>query len=271
LIDIFINYSLGIKVSKEFVDTIAYSVIRQLGFDDCDLSIVCESDETIRDLNMQYRGIDQPTDVLSFPSKVVDPQSGRLYLGDVIVSLPTILRQAKELGHDFNTELATVIIHGILHLAGYNHTEQIGEEEMFALQERILASIDFSEAQAANFFSPFRNATQGFLSAFQSEANLKIHLAFCLLAVLMGWLVELTLLEWAVLILTISAVFIAEFINTAVEYVVNLASPRYHEMARKAKDISAAGVLIAACASLLIGALLFLPKLILMASSLINR
>jgi len=88
--------------------------------------------------------------------------------------------------------------------------------------------------------------------------------------VLLGWLLGISRVEWALLTLVISAVFAAEFINTALEYVVNLASPRYHDLARKAKDISAAAVLIVVCASLVIGALLFLPKLIPLASGFFN-
>jgi len=270
LIHILLNYSSGIKVRRELLDTIAYAAVRHLGYDDRDLSIACESDEAVQELNQQYRGINQPTDVLSFPSGEVDPHSGRVYLGDVIISLPAVSRQAQDLGHDFQTELAAVVIHGILHLAGYDHSRKAEKEEMFALQERILAGLNLNEARAADFFSTFTNAARGLVSAFQTENNLKIHTAFGLLAVLLGWLLGISRVEWALLTLVISAVFAAEFINTALEYVVNLASPRYHDLARKAKDISAAAVLIVVCASLVIGALLFLPKLIPLASGFFN-
>lgn len=270
MIHILINYSSGIKVRKELLDAIAYTAIRHLGYDDRDLSIACESDEAVQELNRQYRGINQPTDVLSFSSGEVDPHSGRVYLGDVIISLPAVNRQAQELGHDFQTELATVVIHGILHLAGYDHAVKAEKEKMFVLQERILAEINLNEARAACFFSTFANAARGLVSAFRTENNLKIHTAFGFLAVIFGWLLGISRIEWALLALIISAVFAAEFINTSLEYVVNLASPRYHDLARKAKDISAAAVLIVVCASLVIGALLFLPKLLPLLSALLS-
>ena len=271
MIHVQINYSSGIKVSKNLLDAIADAAVRQLGYDDCDLSIACEGDDAMKELNRQYRDVNQPTDVLSFPSGELDPHSGRVYLGDVIISLPAIHRQAREMGHSFQTELATVVVHGILHLAGYDHTERAGKKEMFALQEHILAGINLDDVRAADFFSTFANAARGLLSAYQTEKNLKIHTAIGFFAVLLAVLLGISRVEWALLTLTISAVFASEFINTALEHVVNLASPRYHDLARKAKDISAAAVLIVVCASIVIGGLLFFPRLLPLMAAFLSR
>jgi rRNA maturation RNase YbeY len=262
LINILIHDSSEKHLRKDVLDYIAYSTLRQLGYDEADLSIVCEGDEKIQELNRQYRGLNQPTDVLSFPSGDINPENGRAYLGDVVISLPAIRRQAAEIGHDFLTELAVVVIHGILHLIGYDHAEPNEHEAMYGLQDRVLATLDLKEIRRTDFFKTFRNAFHGFASAYRSEKNLKVHLAFGLLAVIMAALLKISTTQWAILVLAIAAVFTAEFLNTALEHVVNLASPRYNKLAKMAKDISAAGVLISVIAAVVVGGLLFIPRLL---------
>ncbi len=271
MIDTIINYSSGIKIKKETLDFISYSTIRQLGIDDYDLSIVCESDDTVQDLNYRYRGLNQTTDVLTFPSGELDPDSGRVYLGDVVISLPTVGKQAAEMGREFTEELAAIVIHGILHLIGYDHADPAESEKMFELQNRILSNMDMNEIRNMDIFRTFRNAFKGFSSAYKTEKNLKVHIFFCFLAILLAIFLNISILEWGILALTISAVFVVEFLNTALEHVVNLASPHYNEVAKNAKDTSAAGVLIAVAASIIIGGLIFLPRLYTFVSALINR
>jgi undecaprenol kinase len=108
----------------------------------------------------------------------------------------------------------------------------------------------------------FGNAFIGFDYAFRTERNLKIHFTVAVLVITAGALLKISALEWAIIMLTIGAVFVTEMINTAIEYTVDLASPEKHDLARKAKDVSAGAVLIIAASSVIIGLIIFLPKLI---------
>lgn len=116
-----------------------------------DVSIV--DDETIQQLNKEYRGVDQPTDVLSFAlTEVIDDldfdttisqhseifDTLPIHLGDVIISIETAQQQAKEYSHSLERELAFLVVHGFLHLNGYDHQTTEEEKEMFALQEEVL-------------------------------------------------------------------------------------------------------------------------------------
>lgn len=100
-----------------------------------EVSLVFTDSETVRRLNRDYRGVDEPTDVLAFsmlPQKEADssfalPPDGVTRLGEVIISYPQTVAQAKEQGHSTERELALLIIHGILHLLGYDH--EVPEEE----------------------------------------------------------------------------------------------------------------------------------------------
>ena len=112
------------------------------------------------------------------------------------------------------------------------------------------------------FRAAFGNAFLGFDYAFRTERNLKIHFTVAVLVITAGALLKISALEWAIIMLTIGAVFVTEMINTAIEYTVDLASPEKHELARKAKDVSAGAVLIIAASSVIIGLIIFLPKLI---------
>ncbi len=112
------------------------------------------------------------------------------------------------------------------------------------------------------FRAAFGNAFTGFDYAIRSERNLKIHLTIAALVILAGLFFRISAIEWCVIFLTIGAVIVTEMINTAIEYTVDLASPEKHELARNAKDISAGAVLAIASSSVVIGLIIFLPKLI---------
>src|SRR3990170_1536309 len=86
---------------------------------DVDLSIVISGDEKLHQLNLQYLGVDAPTDVLSFPGDFTDPESGVPYLGDVVISYPRVKAQAAAGKHSEQDELHLLVVHSILHLLGH--------------------------------------------------------------------------------------------------------------------------------------------------------
>ncbi len=110
------------------------------------LSIVVTEDETVRQLNRQYRQVDAPTDVLSFPAGEADvpPGDEPPYLGDLILALPTIQRQAEREGHSVSDELALAVIHGTLHLLGYDHDTPARQAAMWAAQAEALLAMGVS-------------------------------------------------------------------------------------------------------------------------------
>ncbi len=104
-----------------------------------EVSITITNDEVIHEMNRESRGVDRPTDVLSFPVFDEDFGVGRAILGDIVISYDTAMRQAKEYGHSIERELAFLTVHSMLHLLGYDHeTSQEDEKAMFARQEDIL-------------------------------------------------------------------------------------------------------------------------------------
>ena len=107
-----------------------------------DLAIVIGDDDQIQSLNRDYRGVDQPTDVLSFPQGSKDPHSGHMNLGDIIISLPRAAAQADADGHSLEDELMLLVVHGLLHLLGYGHEEDDGREEMWRVQDDVLDDLE---------------------------------------------------------------------------------------------------------------------------------
>lgn len=107
-----------------------------------EVSILLTDDERIAELNRQYRGIDAPTDVLSFSQvegeEMPDGDSEHVVLGDVVISVETASRQAAGRGCPTEDEVDLLLVHGLLHLLGYDHAEPDAEQEMFARQEAIL-------------------------------------------------------------------------------------------------------------------------------------
>jgi diacylglycerol kinase len=106
----------------------------------------------------------------------------------------------------------------------------------------------------------FVYAGRGIKVVFASEANMKIHIAIAILVVIFGFAFKINITEWIMCLLCIGLVFGAEMINTAIENVVDLASPDLHPLAGKAKDIAAGAVLLCAIISVIIGLLIFEPK-----------
>jgi len=127
-------------VESKLLGKIAHRALEVLGLNKAELSIVLVSDAQIRRLNKLYRNKDKPTDVLSFPigEKVED----WLILGDVVISVDTAKRQAQELGYSLEEELKRLLVHGLVHLLGYDH-ELGGEEEkkFFELEEFVLKGL----------------------------------------------------------------------------------------------------------------------------------
>jgi diacylglycerol kinase len=113
-----------------------------------------------------------------------------------------------------------------------------------------------------NRYRSFRAALRGLGWLIVSERHFQLHLVAALAAVLLGLVLGLTAIEWAILVLTIGLVLVAEAINTAIEHTIDLTVRQIDPLARTAKDVGAAGVLIAALISVLVGCLLFLPKLL---------
>jgi probable rRNA maturation factor len=109
-----------------------------------DVSIVLGNDDLLKKLNRKYSNVDAATDVLSFPSSELDPDTGSIYLGDVVISLPHALAQAEAGGHPIADELQLLVVHGILHLVGYDHLEQVDKEKMQSAQDSVLYQLGVS-------------------------------------------------------------------------------------------------------------------------------
>jgi len=110
--------------------------------DNTTLTVVISDDSHVQELNMQFRGVDAPTDVLSFPA---DPLPEAIegeapYLGDLIIAYPYTSREVAETGHSLDDELVLLVIHGTLHLLGYDHDNEVDQDEMWAEQSDALVA-----------------------------------------------------------------------------------------------------------------------------------
>lgn len=114
-----------------------------------EVTVTFVDNESIHELNRDYRGIDRPTDVLSFAMNeegedemeiILDEEMEELpnMLGDIVISIPKAHEQAEEYGHSFEREMGFLVAHGFLHLLGYDHETEEDEKEMFARQDEIL-------------------------------------------------------------------------------------------------------------------------------------
>ena len=143
---IFIEFDPVVKsdLPQALLARCAEAALRQQSAPDADLTLVLTGDEQIRALNRDFLGHDAPTDVLSFPADETDPETGRRYLGDVIVSLPTATAQAEAERHPLDQEVQLLVVHGVLHLLGHDHAGADDKARMWTAQSAILESLGLS-------------------------------------------------------------------------------------------------------------------------------
>lgn len=109
-----------------------------------DMTIVLTDDRQLHELNLDYLNVDSPTDVLSFPAGEVDPETGSLYLGDIAISVPRAIQQAQNGGHPVEAEAQLLVVHGTLHLLGYDHSTDEEKAVMWAEQAKVLERLGLS-------------------------------------------------------------------------------------------------------------------------------
>lgn len=133
---------------RMLVDRVLEATLHGLEFDDVDseLSLVFTDDVNIRTINAKWRHIDKATNVLSFPAFPIQPgqQPGPI-LGDIVIARETVQREAQEENKSFDDHLSHLIVHGLLHLTGYDHQNDDEAEQMESLERKILASLGISD------------------------------------------------------------------------------------------------------------------------------
>ncbi len=110
-----------------------------------EVSVLFTHDDEMQALNRQWRGFDKPTDVLSFPFEGPDLPGGPALLGDIAIGYNTALRDAQAMGRSFDAHVSHLLIHGFLHLLGYDHIEAADAEVMEPMETRILASLGWPD------------------------------------------------------------------------------------------------------------------------------
>lgn len=117
----------------------------------CEVSVLITNDKVIREINLEFRGIDKPTDVLSFPmidfsppgwvepgSNAADPETGLTPLGEIVISAPVVRGQAREYGHSLEHETVYLTVHSVLHLLGYDHVDEAGGKRAMREREKLV-------------------------------------------------------------------------------------------------------------------------------------
>lgn len=263
------------------------------------ISITLTEPAEIEKINKQYRNIDRPTDVLSFPMfekeelnnfieenlKNTDVNMQGDILGDVVISIPKVYEQAEEYGHSFERELAYMVVHGFYHLMGYDHMEEEDKKVMREKEENVLSKLGIKrettpqeseeelkkiekqeknnpkKTSNSNFLDAWKNAIDGIIYATTTQRNVKIQLVIAVLVVIISLFFDLSRAEFLCFLFTIILILFAEMCNTAIETVVDLYVDVYHPKAKIAKDVAAGGVVITAINALIVAYFLFFDKI----------
>lgn len=151
------SHKIETQIDEEYQNQVATEPLRQAALatlertnqeEPCELTLVIATDEVLQDLNSRFLGIDRPTDVLAFPDDTRGPFVGApghpRYLGDVVISLPQAQEQAQKANHDSEAELQLLVVHGVLHLLGYDDLTEEDRPVMWSVQQEILKKLGVS-------------------------------------------------------------------------------------------------------------------------------
>ena len=135
------------EILRKMEEAAAYGAeLENLDDERCEISVTFVDMEEIHELNKLHRGVDKPTDVLSFPQfeDVCEeaPEEGEICLGDVVICREKAAEQAEEFGHSFEREILYLFVHSVLHLLGYDHMDEGEKKVMRAREEKIMEHID---------------------------------------------------------------------------------------------------------------------------------
>ena len=155
-----IEYETEKKLDLDYETIIRQVVEKAMDYEKCpyeaEVNVTLTDNAAIHEINREYREIDRVTDVLSFPFNdftygrgtlppcAAEEATALLLLGDIVVSIPAVKRQAKEYGHSEERECAFLICHGMLHLLGYDHTTEEEEQQMFGFADEILTALRYT-------------------------------------------------------------------------------------------------------------------------------
>ena len=130
----------NVDFSYEYLDDVIKKVLKHEHVKNAYFGIIFADLKEIQRINKEYRGIDSVTDVISFALEDTSDniQIDMRILGDIYVCIPKMIEQANTYGHSIKRELSFLVVHGLLHLLGYDHMNELDEEIMFGLQELIL-------------------------------------------------------------------------------------------------------------------------------------
>ena len=135
-----INDNVEVNFKYAYLDDVIKRVLEHEKVKNAYFSIIFVDQSEIQDLNREYRGIDRPTDVISFAleDNIDKINTDIRVLGDIYICIPKMIEQAETYGHSIKRELSFLTVHGLLHLLGYDHQKEEEEKIMFGLQELIL-------------------------------------------------------------------------------------------------------------------------------------
>lgn len=251
------------------------------------MSITLTNPEEIKKMNRKYRNINKATDVLSFPmfekeeiEKIIEnPKNIEAdILGDIVISIEQVTKQAEEYGHSFERELSYMLVHGFYHLMGYDHMVEEDKKVMRAKEETVLKKLNINRVEEngnqkkakednekrtknKNFLDSWKNAINGIIYATTTQGNVKRQLVIAVLVVIISLFFELSKAEFLIFMFTIILIIFAEMVNTAIETVVDLYTDLYHPKAKIAKDVAAGGVVITTINAVIVAYFLFFDKI----------
>ena len=142
--------NLGHRNAAALIKRAAAMALRAEGVEKAIISVMLTDDEGIHRVNLAFRGVDRPTDVLSFPLNDLtpgdfdaaecetDPETGAAMLGDMMISLPRCEEQGEELGHGFDREIMYLTVHSVLHLLGYDHVDEGEMKRQMRAREKFI-------------------------------------------------------------------------------------------------------------------------------------
>jgi len=239
-------------INSKYFNKIGQKLLRKERLQSRILSITFTTEGFMKELNRKYRKKNRSTDVLSFHFDD-DPQ----VLGDIYISVEDAVKNQEIRHHSLRNELTFLLIHGFVHLLGYDHQN---EREQFKMKSKETELWWYINRNKFNIWRNFVNALEGIRYATDHETAFRAHIIILIVTITAAFFLRLTGVEWLFVGSAIAFTLISELLNTSIEKTADLITEDYNQMIKAIKDMCSGAVMISVIYAIFVAIMIVLPR-----------
>jgi len=239
-------------INTKYFQKIAEKLMRKEKISGKMLSITFTTSGFIKELNHKYRKKNRSTDVITFYF-----DDDEQVFGDIYISVDDARGNLELRNHSLKSELTFLLVHGFVHLLGYDHQNDDQQQHMKNKENELMWYINRNKF---NVLRNFVNAMDGIRYATDHEKAFRAHILLLIITVTISYFLNLTRVEWLFVATAITFMLVSELLNTSIEKIADLVTEDYNQLIKAIKDMCSGAVMISVIYALIVASLVLLPR-----------